>query len=222
MANPEHLEILRQGKDPWNQWRKEHPEIVPDLSNEDLSGIVSDVWSKEDENDDTDVLISDTDPLKESLLEESFLGLHLSGAKMNGARIEDAPLFWTDLSNADLRNVDLATSFVNLAGFQEAILIDANIVGTEFHDVNLDGADLTNAKLSSTTFRDCTLRDVSFKGAEISSVWFDRVNLDGADFSDATMVGNSFLRVDLRNVKGLSNVKHWGPSPISIDMILII
>jgi pentapeptide repeat protein len=37
MANQEHLDILKQGVDVWNKWRKEHPEIQPDLSRADLS-----------------------------------------------------------------------------------------------------------------------------------------------------------------------------------------
>ena len=32
MANPEHLEMLKQGVEHWNQWRKEHPDVLPDLS----------------------------------------------------------------------------------------------------------------------------------------------------------------------------------------------
>ncbi len=36
MANPEHLEILKQGVEQWNKWRKEHPEVRPDLSGADL------------------------------------------------------------------------------------------------------------------------------------------------------------------------------------------
>ena len=32
MANPEHLAILKQGVEVWNQWRDEHPEIQPNLS----------------------------------------------------------------------------------------------------------------------------------------------------------------------------------------------
>lgn len=31
MANPEHVEILKQGVDVWNRWREENPEVVPDL-----------------------------------------------------------------------------------------------------------------------------------------------------------------------------------------------
>ena len=32
MANKEHLAILKQGVEVWNKWRKENPEIKPDLS----------------------------------------------------------------------------------------------------------------------------------------------------------------------------------------------
>jgi hypothetical protein len=35
MANQQHLAILKQGVEVWNQWRKEHPEIRPDLSEAD-------------------------------------------------------------------------------------------------------------------------------------------------------------------------------------------
>jgi hypothetical protein len=36
MANQEHLDILKQGLEVWNQWRNEHTEIVPDLNGVDL------------------------------------------------------------------------------------------------------------------------------------------------------------------------------------------
>jgi hypothetical protein len=31
MANPEHLEILKQGVEAWNEWREKNPDIEPDL-----------------------------------------------------------------------------------------------------------------------------------------------------------------------------------------------
>src|SRR5437660_12704467 len=37
MANQEHLEILKQGVEVWNAWRKKHSEELPDLSGTDLS-----------------------------------------------------------------------------------------------------------------------------------------------------------------------------------------
>ena len=38
MANPKHLKILEQGVEEWNQWRKDNPEIKPDLIGAKLSG----------------------------------------------------------------------------------------------------------------------------------------------------------------------------------------
>ncbi|MGL5509607.1 MAG: pentapeptide repeat-containing protein, partial [Microcoleaceae cyanobacterium] len=39
MANPEHLTAIYQGAEYWNTWRKQYPEILPDLSQRDLRGI---------------------------------------------------------------------------------------------------------------------------------------------------------------------------------------
>jgi hypothetical protein len=32
MANDEHVAILKKGVDTWNAWRRENPDIRPDLS----------------------------------------------------------------------------------------------------------------------------------------------------------------------------------------------
>lgn len=40
MANPEHVKILANGLDAWNQWREESPQIRADLNKADLSGTV--------------------------------------------------------------------------------------------------------------------------------------------------------------------------------------
>ena len=37
MANHEHLNILWQDVEVWNQWRQEHPDIQPDLGGTNLS-----------------------------------------------------------------------------------------------------------------------------------------------------------------------------------------
>jgi hypothetical protein len=39
MANPEHLEILKQGVEVWNKWREDNPSIRPDLSEAHLSNV---------------------------------------------------------------------------------------------------------------------------------------------------------------------------------------
>ncbi len=37
MANQEHLDILKQGIETWNQWRNKHKDIYPDLGGAYLS-----------------------------------------------------------------------------------------------------------------------------------------------------------------------------------------
>ena len=36
MANEEHIALLRQGVDAWNAWRRENPDVTPDLRKADL------------------------------------------------------------------------------------------------------------------------------------------------------------------------------------------
>ena len=38
MANQEHLNMLKQGVEVWNQWRQEQQDVIPDLSNAHLNG----------------------------------------------------------------------------------------------------------------------------------------------------------------------------------------
>jgi hypothetical protein len=36
MANPDHLEILKQWVEVWNKWRKENLDVTPDLTGTEL------------------------------------------------------------------------------------------------------------------------------------------------------------------------------------------
>ena len=38
MANEEHLKILKQGVEAWNEWREKNPQITPDLIKANLTG----------------------------------------------------------------------------------------------------------------------------------------------------------------------------------------
>ena len=37
MAAEEHLQIIQQGVDVWNEWRQKNPELIPDLSKANLN-----------------------------------------------------------------------------------------------------------------------------------------------------------------------------------------
>ena len=72
MANEEHLRILKQGADNWNEWREEHHDVYyPGLSWPDLS-------------------------------EADLRALHLYQADLSGANLEGVLLFSSELNEADL------------------------------------------------------------------------------------------------------------------------
>ncbi len=97
MANQEHLDILRQGVEVWNQWRREHPEIQPDFSYADLryrdfSGYDLSRANLEGANFG-EVVVDD-------------VGVHIRylhiRVKFIGANLEGANLLSTNFSGADL------------------------------------------------------------------------------------------------------------------------
>jgi uncharacterized protein YjbI with pentapeptide repeats len=73
MANQKHLDIFWQGADIWNQWRSENPDIKPDLSYADLSGV--------------------------DLSDSTFNG-DMSYANLSGANLTKATFFHVNLSRA--------------------------------------------------------------------------------------------------------------------------
>src|SRR5258708_4531988 len=76
MANQEHLELLKQGTAVWNEWRKHHPEIQPDLSDAYL--------------------------IKAELSDANLSNANLYRANLYRADLSNANLTDADLSRADL------------------------------------------------------------------------------------------------------------------------
>ncbi|MGD0693981.1 MAG: toll/interleukin-1 receptor domain-containing protein [Terriglobia bacterium] len=139
MANEEHVKILEQGVEAWNQWRRDNPEVRPDLSDADLH---------------------------EAKLSEANLGgadlaaADLSGANLMGADFRLANLTGADLGRAFLSNTNLALSRLNGANLGWTDLIGANLTQAE-----LDGADLSNAFVGATMFANSDLSSVKGLGS---------------------------------------------------------
>ncbi|HEV7858436.1 MAG TPA: toll/interleukin-1 receptor domain-containing protein [Pyrinomonadaceae bacterium] len=119
MANPEHLEILKQGVEVWNNWRDEHPEIKPDLSNANL--------------------------VKANLIHADLMDANLSSANLMDVNLVDADLSFTllvsaDLSAADLSAADLVYAYLNYTKLSHTKFNDARLGYTTFADTDLRAA----------------------------------------------------------------------------------
>lgn len=144
MANQEHVDVLRQGVENWNQWRVNHPEIMPDLSGADLSQAIL-----------TDANLTNT-ILTEAKLDRANLSYAtLSDATLNGANLNDATLTHTRLNGTDLSDTTLIGS----------TLTRANLTRADLHGVDLTGAILDNAN-----FTQAWIGWTSFSGLDLHTV----------------------------------------------------
>jgi len=203
MANPEHLEILKQGVEQWNKWRDEHQDVKPDLREAhlrevDLTGV--NFGSAE---------ITRLDTATFTLVRFSFARADLSGADLGGALLLEA-----NLSRADLREANLARANLSRANLTAADLSGRGLFRSCLSDANLDRADLTGANLGGADLDGALLFE-----ADLSLADFSEANLRGADFGGAVAGATQFDDVDLSVAIGLETIEHAGPSTIGIDTI---
>src|SRR5712691_1913931 len=116
MANEEHLAILRQDVEVWNQWRNENPDIQLNFRDVDLSRAVL-----------RGANLSGVDLESANLKLAHLSEANLSGAKLHSANFQRAFLIGTNLSQAILHEANL----------KSALLWNAKLNGAD-----LNGADL--------------------------------------------------------------------------------
>jgi uncharacterized protein YjbI with pentapeptide repeats len=111
MANPEHLEILRQGVEVWNPWRGKNTSVRIDLREADLSGA--------------------------NLSGANLVGANFFRADLSGANLRWAYLSRANLSRANLGNADLMLAQLVEANLADATLTDCRIYGISAWGVKL-------------------------------------------------------------------------------------
>jgi uncharacterized protein YjbI with pentapeptide repeats len=134
MANPEHLQLLKQGVEAWNQWRDQHRDIKPNLRGANLIEV--------------------------DFPRANLTGAVLIGATLVGATLTRADLTGAILAGADLTGAILAGATLTEADLTRAILIGANLIGAILTRADLTRADVSEAALYETVFGDTNLTAV--------------------------------------------------------------
>lgn len=142
-ANSEHVEILRRGPRPWNEWRAQAPSIVPNLVGVSLS--VGDRQLGPINGGPID--------LAHARLAHAFLQYAtLTGANLEHADLTGVDLRGSRLEGANLTGADLRGAFLDAADFAGANFSGANIRGVNLAQVrNLTKAQLHEAEGDATT-----------------------------------------------------------------------
>jgi uncharacterized protein YjbI with pentapeptide repeats len=204
MANTEHLKILKQGVEAWNKWRKENPDVIPDLSEMDLcsKGFKTPGYCG--------AWLSDIDLHNANLqgvkLNKTYLGkANLRGANLNRARFEGTVLMMADLSRASLvgamlKNVRLGSTQFEAANLEGADLTGLDLSGSFLCRVNLAHANMSNACLTAALLEGANLVGVNLRGADLRSARLSKADLREVDMSDLDIWKAHFIEADLSGV----------------------
>jgi uncharacterized protein YjbI with pentapeptide repeats len=154
MADEEHLRILKQGVEVWNEWRIMNPDIRPDLSEANLSQ--RGFHGADLHGADLGGAYLNSAHLRQA----DFSGANLSRACLYGADLRKADLFWADLSRADLYGANLNSANLSRADLSEAVFTGAYLSETNLSQADLSGADLSGAIVVHATFANLDLSAV--------------------------------------------------------------
>lgn len=187
MAYQEHLNLLIQSSEVWNNWRQQNPNTQPDFSGANLGREVLINRNLQGANF-REANLHRVDIQKSDLSNADFSKADLSRANLVqvnlcGANLSEADIFAANLSEANLSGANLNKA--NLAG--------AHLYKTNLNGANLSQADLTITRLIETNFERANITDCLVYGI---SAW--GVKSDGANQSNLVITpqGESTITVD--------------------------
>jgi hypothetical protein len=111
MANPEHVEVVKQGAEAVRRWREEHPNESLDLSGTDL-----------DKTDLSRTNLRVIDLRVADLRDTDFTGANLYQAHLNGADLRGAWLSTANLGGARLGNANIARAWLDYANLSRTMM----------------------------------------------------------------------------------------------------
>ncbi|NEQ29627.1 MAG: hypothetical protein F6K04_01290 [Leptolyngbya sp. SIO4C5] len=171
MANEEHLAILKQGVEVWNQWRKAN------LRGGDLSKA----------------------NLSEAYLSKANLsGANLSGANLRGAYLREANLSGANLREANLSGANLSEAYLIGVDLSEANLSEAYLSKANLSGANLSEANLSEANLSEANLSEAKLIGVDLSGAYLREAYLSEANLSEANLIGADLIGANLRKACLK------------------------
>jgi uncharacterized protein YjbI with pentapeptide repeats len=215
MADQEQLGILHQGVAAWNDWRRLHPKVRPDLSSTSLS------WLELADADLQHCSLNDarlhyTQLNRADLYRAAFGNASLYGADLRDARIVEASFAGADMTKADLRGAEISFTDFTAAhmvecNLQEAKLIGAELSKTNLFQANMKGTQLRGAKFLWANLTGVDLRDANLSGANLTGATFIDADLCGADLTNANL---QFARLIDSKLDGanLSSCRVYGVS----------
>lgn len=130
MADKDHFRRLHEGVESWNDWRRQYPEIIPDLASADLRRV-----------DLRGAILSRTNFDMADLSQAE-----LNEADMSAARLRGADLHFADFRKANLREADLSDAGLISTDFRGADLTGSDFTRATLYEVLLVNCTLRDVR----------------------------------------------------------------------------
>jgi uncharacterized protein YjbI with pentapeptide repeats len=220
MANQEHVTLLKSGVDVWNAYRRETPDVRPDLAAADLGRMDLSRFNL------SNACLTGANLAGANLANASLNGADLRDANLNKANLENADLFRAPLMRAKLSGANLRRAGINETNLTEADLTKADLNGAIISNANLSGANLNEADLIEARLRGATLFRANLCEARLTRADLSGANLaeadlrvanlietdlSGANLRGADLTAANLVRADLTNAD-LTGCRVWGVS----------
>jgi uncharacterized protein YjbI with pentapeptide repeats len=193
VANPEHLELLRQGVEVWNAWRVKDRSVFLDLVEADLGKANVHGANLRVAN------LSNANLHGANLSGANLTGAKLGKANLTGANLSGANLTQAKLGNADLTGADLRGADLIRAKLGGAKLSVTDLAGANLFNVDFGGTDLTRADLTGTNLTEAKLGGANLTGAFLSGAGLSNATLSKANLFNADLTGANLRAANLSN-----------------------
>lgn len=224
MANTEHVQLVKRGRDAVARWRQEHLGERLDLNASYMS------YARIPQVDLSGADIRNSDFMGAILPRANLSGCllnscHLYRANLTMANFSRAMMEGANLRGANLTNADLSDADLDRATLSEANLTGANLKGAKLARTNLTGANLTDANLSGVNLNRAALvrtnlTRATLLGCDLYEAFLNNVIVIGTKFPDAILGYTVFQNCDLSGAEGLEQVRHDAPSTLGVDSLL--
>jgi uncharacterized protein YjbI with pentapeptide repeats len=223
MANIEHVQIVKRGRDALARWREEHPGQPLDLNASYMSYAripQVDLSGSDLRNSDLMGAMLHRANLSGCLLDSCHLyRANLTQANLSRALLNGANLRGTNLQGADLSNANLDRAILSEANLTGANLSGANLSRANLDRTTLAEANLTGASLNHTALVRTNLTNANLRGCDLYEAVVNNPGVAGAKFGQSILGYTVFQNCDLRAAEGLDQVRHDAPSTIGIDTL---
>jgi uncharacterized protein YjbI with pentapeptide repeats len=224
-----HIDILREGADKWNAWRKTHPDIVPDFTDARLEDITI-TGANLEKAKFIRAVISQVHLRRSEFSDADFSNATIKNCDFSDSTLCRSKLVETRCTNVQLTNTNLSlvefsggifdrVHFSSAQGFEVRALEPATPPERDaplrtmlfrkesrprFRGCKFDGCHFTNASLFAT-FERCAFVGAQFELADFSQSRFRKCDLsaaafDGSKFKEAEIEHCNFRKASLKSV----------------------